>query len=139
MKIYNTLTKQKEEFIPIQKGKVKMYQCGPTFYSTQHIGNLRAAVLGDFIVRSLTALNYKVTFIRNYTDVGHLTSDNDQGEDKLEKASKKENLSPLEIAQKYIDIYEKDSQLLNILTPDYSPRATNHITEIISMTQTLLN
>ncbi len=139
MKIYNTLTKSKQKFKPIKNGKVLMYHCGPTVYWTQHIGNMRAMVLADLIVRSFKYLNYKIKLVRNYTDVGHLTSDSDEGEDKIEKASKRENLNPLEIAEKYIKIFEKDIHLLNVPDADVKPRATEMISEIIKMTQTLLD
>ena len=88
IKIFNTLTRKKEEFKPIKAGEVGFYQCGPTVYWTQHIGNLRAMVLADLARRSLDYLGYKVNFVRNYTDVGHLVSDADEGEDKIEKTAR---------------------------------------------------
>ncbi len=139
VKIYNTLGREKQIFKPLQEGKVSMYQCGPTVYWTQHLGNMRAVVLADLIVRSLRYLDFDVTFVRNYTDVGHLTSDGDEGEDKMEKGVKREGLSPDEIANKYIDIYEKDLKDLNTISPDHKPRATENIEQIIEMTQTLLD
>ncbi len=139
LKIFNTLTKQKENFKPLKKNKVGFYQCGPTVYWTQHIGNMRSVVMADIIDRTLKYLNYDVDFVRNYTDVGHLTSDGDEGEDKLEKAAKKEGLSPKEIAQKYISIYESDIKKLNTLPPTHKPKATEHIQEIIDMVQVLLD
>ena len=129
--LYNTLSRKKEVFRPIKKGQVKFYQCGPTVYWTQHIGNMRAFVLSDFMRRSLSYLGYKVTFIRNYTDVGHLTSDSDVGEDKMEKAVKREGGSPKEIADKYTKIFESDTNDLNILEPDFKPRATEFVADII--------
>ena len=96
----NTLSKRKELFIPITPGKVKLYQCGPTVYWTQHIGNMRAVVITDLLVRTFSYVEYDVSFARNYTDVGHLTSDEDSGEDKMEKGAKREGKTPDEIAQK---------------------------------------
>lgn len=138
LKIKNTLSKKLETFTPIEKNKVRFYQCGATVYSAQHIGNMRAFVLSDFINRSLNYLGYKVNFVRNYTDVGHLTSDGDSGDDKMEKGVKKEKLSPQEIADKYISQIESDSKKLNILKPTAKPKATDYISEQIAMTQNLL-
>lgn len=135
---HNTLTRKKELFKPGNPPSVSMYQCGPTVYWTQHIGNLRAAIMGDVVTRSLTYLGYDVTLIRNYTDVGHLTSDEDEGEDKMEKGARREGVSPEEIAQKYIDRYERDIAALNILPPTICPRATNHVADMIAMTEKLL-
>ncbi len=137
--LFNTLSKEKEVFKPIKNGEVLFYQCGPTVYSTQHIGNLRATVLADTIRRIFTYNNYRVKFARNYTDVGHLTSDGDTGEDKIEKGVKKEGLSPTQIADKYIKIYEDDNKDLNNEEPTYKPRATNYIKEMQTMIKTLLD
>lgn len=139
MQIYNTLTRSLEEFTPIEQNKVRFYQCGPTVYWVQHIGNMRAMVLSDLMRRSLTYLGYEVNFVRNYTDVGHLTSDADTGEDKMEKGSKREGLTPNEIADKYIAIFKKDIALLNIISPSHTPRATEYIKEIIEMVQTIID
>lgn len=136
--LFNTLSKKKELFIPIANGEVIMYQCGPTVYWVQHIGNMRAMVIADILVRTLKYLNYKVTFARNYTDVGHLTSDNDEGEDKMIKGSMREGLTPNEIAQKYIDIFDKDVRELNTLEPDFEPRATDYIPDMITIIKTLI-
>lgn len=142
MQIYNTLTREKEEFKPIKSGEVLFYQCGPTVYWTQHIGNLRAMVLSDIIRRTFIYSGYNVRFVRNYTDVGHLTGDNlgdaDSGEDRMEKGVKREGLSPKEIADKYINIFENDIEELNILPPDHKPRATEYIAEMIDMIQKLI-
>jgi len=138
MMIYNTLTRSKEEFKPIKKGHVLMYHCGPTLYWTQHIGNLRAMVLSDLIVRSLKYMDYKVKLTRNYTDVGHLTSDADTGEDKMEEAAKREELDPQKIADKYLAEYERDIMALNAERPDETPRATECIKEMIEMVAVLL-
>ncbi len=139
LKLYNTFAKKLEEFKPIKKNLVNFYSCGPTVYWTQHIGNLRAVVLADFMVRSLKYLGYKVKLVRNITDVGHLTSDEDQGEDKLEKGAKRENLTPEEIAQKYASIYFADLSKLNVIEPDVVAWATKHVKEMIAMIQTLLD
>lgn len=139
LKIYNTLTKTQEEFKPINPELVSFYQCGPTVYWIQHLGNMRAMVLADFIRRSLSYLGYPVNFARNYTDVGHMTTDDDGGEDKMTKAAKRENLSPLEIANKYIAQFEGDIALLNCLPPDEKPRATEYITQMQEMVQVLLD
>ncbi len=139
LQIYNTQTKQKENFKPINKNKISLYYCGPTVYWTQHIGNLRGASCVDFVVRTLEYLKYKVKYVRNYTDVGHLTSDADIGIDKMEKAAKREALDPIKIANKYIKIYEKDTHELNLSEPDVKPLATKHINEMIEMIEILLN
>jgi cysteinyl-tRNA synthetase len=137
--LYNTLSRQKEEFKPIKKGRVLFYQCGPTVYWTQHIGNLRAAVMSDIIRRTFLYDDYKVKFVRNYTDVGHLVSDGDSGEDKMEKGVKREGLSPIQIADKYIKLFESDNKDLNTLEPDSKPKATEYIKEIQILVQTLLD
>ena len=139
IKIYNTLTKSKDEFKPIKEGEILFYQCGPTVYWTQHLGNMRAMVLADFIRRSLIYLGYDVNFVRNYTDVGHLVSDADEGEDKMEKGAKREGLTPDEIANKYIKIFESDIYDLNTIPPTSTPRATEYIKEIIEMIQVLVD
>jgi len=139
MKVYNTLTRSLEDFKPIVDKKVLFYHCGPTVYWIQHIGNLRAMVWADLIRRSLTYLGYDVKFVRNYTDVGHLTSDQDEGEDKMEKGAKREGLTPKEVADKYIDIFEHDTKALNILEPDFKPRASEYIKPMQEMIQTLLD
>jgi len=139
LKLYNTLSRQKEEFKPIKKGSVSFYHCGPTVYWIQHIGNLRGMFCADIAVRVLKYLDYQVKFVRNYTDVGHLTSDADQGEDKMEKAARQEKTDPQTIAKKYIKIFEQDTKDLNLLEPDEKPRATQYIEQMIEMTQTLLD
>lgn len=136
--LFNTLSRQKELFQPIKKGNVLFYQCGPTVYWTQHLGNLRAATLSDFIRRIFEYDGYNVRFVRNYTDVGHLVSDGDFGEDKMEKGVRREGLSPKQIADKYIGVFENDIKDLNISLPDFTPRATDYIKEIIQMVRILL-
>lgn len=137
--LYNTLTRKKDLFKPIKAGEVSFYQCGPTVYWTQHLGNMRAMVMADLVDRTFKYFGYDVKFVRNYTDVGHLTSDQDAGEDKLEKAAKRENSSPKDISEKYIEIFENDVKELNTLSPDYKPKATEYIDEIKKMVQILLD
>jgi len=116
-----------------------MYHCGPTVYWTQHIGNMRAMVWADLVVRSLKYLGYQVKLTRNYTDVGHLTSDQDEGLDKMEKSAQAEKVSPQQIAEKYIQIFEKDIKALNIQQANYKPRATECIQDMIKTVQILLD
>lgn len=142
LNLYNTLSRKKEEFKPITSGKIGVYHCGPTVYWTQHIGNMRSVVIVDFARRAFMYDGFDVTLVRNYTDVGHLTGDNigdaDTGEDRMEKASKRENITPDEIAQKYIDVYNRDINLLNTLPPTHAPRATEYIGDMILMIEELL-
>ncbi len=133
----NTLTRKKEAFEPLEKGKVKIYSCGPTVYATPHIGNFRAFIFADILRRSLELLGLEVNHVMNITDVGHLTSDSDAGEDKLEKGAKREGISPLEIARKYEDEFLRDLEKLNILKPTQLPRATEHIPEQIELIKKL--
>ncbi|GIW58765.1 MAG: cysteine--tRNA ligase [Candidatus Dojkabacteria bacterium] len=139
LKITNTLTRKKEKFVPIEDKKVRFYQCGPTVYSRQHIGNLSAAVRGDLIRRALKYLGYDVKYVRNITDVGHLVSDGDEGEDKMAKGAKKERLSPQEIAEKYTSLYHNDLQKLNVIPPDVEPKATEYVYKMAEFAQTLLD
>ena len=138
LKLYNTLTRKKEIFKPIKKGLVAFYHCGPTVYWTQHIGNMRGMLCADIVVRTFKYLDYQIKHVRNYTDVGHLTSDQDQGEDKMEKRAKQEKVSPKKIAEKYTKIFEQDVSDLNILEPTEKPKATEHIQDIVDMVQILL-
>lgn len=137
LKLYNTLTRKLEDFVPLNKGKATFYHCGPTVYWTQHIGNLRGMTMGDLLVRTLRRFGYTVTHVRNYTDVGHLTSDADTGEDKMEKGAKREGLTPDAIAQKYIGIFETDTKALNLIEPNFKPRPSKLISEIIAMIRVL--
>lgn len=139
VKLYNTLTRTKELFQPLEAGKIRFYYCGPTVYWTQHLGNMRGMTMADLIVRVLKFNDYQVKLVRNYTDVGHLTSDEDEGEDKMEKASQRENLDPQTIAAKYIQVYEHDTKALNILDPDCKPRASQEISKIIKLVKTLVD
>lgn len=138
LKFYNTLTKKKEEFKSIKKGKVSVYCCGPTVYWYQHIGNLRTYVNEDILRRILEHDGYKVTHIINVTDVGHLTSDTDEGEDKLMKALKREGLpltekAMLKLADKYFDEFKEDFKRLHILMPTKWTKATEHVKDMIDL------
>lgn len=136
--IYNTLSRDKEEFQPIKEDFAGIYVCGPTVYGDPHLGHAKSYVSFDIVVRYLRYLDYKVRYVQNITDVGHLTDDADQGEDKLEKQAKIEQLEPMEIAQKYTFNYFRDMDKLGVKRPDISPRATGHIIEQIEMVKKLL-
>ena len=127
LKIYNTLTRKKEEFKSINPNEVKMYSCGPTVYNFAHIGNLRAYLFMDNLRRVLKYNGYKLTHAMNITDVGHLVSDADEGEDKMLKAARRENKDPFEIADFYTNEFLKDMRKLNIDMPEIICRATQHI------------
>lgn len=129
MKIYNTPDRKVEEFKPIKEGEVKLYTCGPTVYNTPHIGNMASYIYWDLLVRTLKANNYKVKRVLNFTDVGHLTSDGDHGEDKLEKGARRENKTVWEVAQEYIDVYMKYFHALGLTEPDVIARATDYVKE----------
>ena len=138
MKIYNTLTRSVEEFIPHEEGKVKMYTCGPTVYHYAHIGNMRNYVGHDFFEKTLRYLGYEVTRAMNITDVGHLTSDSDSGEDKMLKAVKREHKSAMEIAKFYTEEFFKDFDKLNCKRPEIVVPATGEIDMYIKIIGTLL-
>ena len=127
MKIYNTLTRTKEEFKPNKEGEVRMYTCGPTVYNYAHVGNLRAYLFMDNLRRVLKYNGYKLKHVMNITDVGHLVSDSDEGEDKMLKAARRENKDPYEIAEFYMNAFFKDVKELNIDKPEIIARATEHI------------
>ena len=137
IKLYNTMSRKLEEFKPLQPGKMGFYTCGPTVYWDAHIGNMRTIVNSDIIKRVFIENGYDVTHVMNFTDVGHLTSDGDTGDDKMEKGAARENLSVWDVAQKYIDNFLHDSDLLNIIRPTYTPRATDHIAEQIEQVKQL--
>ena len=139
MKIYNTLTKKIEEFIPIDKYEVKMYTCGPTVYHYAHIGNLRTYIEEDVLEKSLNYLGYPVKRVMNITDVGHLTSDADTGEDKMLKGAQREHKSVLEIAKFYTDVFFEDFKKLNIKKPDTIVPATSLIDEYIKIISKLMD
>ena len=137
IKLYNTLTRKKEIFQPLSDKIVGIYCCGPTVYNYAHIGNLRTYIFEDILRRVLEYNGYQVNHIRNYTDVGHLTSDEDFGEDKIEKSAKQEGRTAWEIADFYIKQFEEDAAALNLLKPDREPRATEHIKEQIELIKIL--
>ena len=139
MKIYNTLSHKVEEFVPYEEGKVKMYTCGPTVYSYAHIGNLRTYIFEDILEKSLRYLGYDVLRCMNITDVGHLTSDSDSGEDKMVKGAKKENKTVLEIAKFYTEAFKRDMEKLHNKWPDIVAPATENIPMYIQIITKLLD
>ena len=138
IQIYNTLTRKKEIFNPIVKNNVGMYVCGPTVYGDPHLGHARPAITFDVVFRYLKHSDYKVRYVRNITDAGHLENDADDGEDKIAKKARLEQLEPMEIAQFYTISYHKAMDALNCLPPSIEPRATGHIIEQIEMVQKIL-
>ena len=138
MRLYNTKSKVVEEFQPNEPGKVGMYTCGPTVYHYAHIGNLRTYICEDVLVRTLAYAGYDVKRVMNITDVGHLTSDADEGEDKMLKGAKREHKTVLEIADFYANAFFSDLKDLNIRMPDVVEPATHCIPEFIHMIEVLL-
>ncbi len=137
--LYNTLSKKKELLEPINKDSVGMYVCGPTVYSDVHLGNIRTFMSFDVIYRYLTYLGYKVRYVRNITDVGHLENDADEGEDKIARKARLEQLEPMEVVQQYTNGFHQVLEMFNLLPPSIEPCATGHIMEQIEMVQDLLN
>lgn len=137
--VYNTLTRQKEQFVPQHPPLVGMYVCGPTVYGEAHLGHARSAITFDVVYRYLQHLGYRVRYVRNITDVGHLENDADEGEDKIAKKARLEQLEPMEVAQQYTNSYHDVLQQLNVLRPSIEPRATGHIPEQIAMVQQILD
>ena len=137
LRLYNTLTRKIEEFKPLKDKEVGMYTCGPTVYDYDHIGHAWNYTLADILRRTLEFDGYKVTQIMNITDVGHLTSDGDTGEDKLEKGARREGKSVWEIAKYYTDIFLKHRKELNLLEPSVICKATDHIPEMIALVKKL--
>ena len=138
MLLYNTLTRQRDEFVPNEPGKVKMYTCGPTVYHYAHIGNLRSYIMEDVLEKYLRYIGYDVTRVMNITDVGHLTSDADTGEDKMLKGARREHKTVMEIAEHYTNAFFEDCKKLNIKTPDVVAPATSCIDEFIRVIESLL-
>lgn len=136
--IYNTLTRRKEEFVPLKAPFVGLYVCGPTVYGDPHLGHTRPAITFDLLYRYLRSLGYKVRYVRNITDVGHLEHDADDGEDKISKKARLEQLEPMEVAQYYADRYHDAMRALNVLPPSIEPHASGHIIEQIEMTKEIL-
>jgi len=137
--LFNTLTKKKENFVPIHAPFVGMYVCGPTVYGDPHLGHARSAITFDVVFRYLLSLGYKVRYVRNITDVGHLENDADAGEDKIAKKARLEQLEPMEIAQYYTNRYHSFMEQLNVRRPSIEPHASGHIIEQIEMIEQILN
>lgn len=137
--IYNTLSRRKEKFEPLKPPFVGMYVCGPTVYGDAHLGHARPAIVFDLVYRYLMHLDYKVRYVRNITDVGHLEHDADSGEDKIAKKARLEQLEPMEIAQYYANSYHRNMDQLNVLRPSIEPLASGHIIDQIKMVKAILN
>lgn len=137
--IYNSLSRSKEVFEPLHPPHVGMYVCGPTVYSDVHLGNVRTFLTFDIVYRYLLHLGYKVRYVRNITDVGHLTDDADEGEDKIAKKALLDNLEPMEVVQKYTNGFHEVMRIFNILPPSIEPTATGHIIEQINMIQAIID
>src|ERR1051325_1328157 len=137
--LYNTLSRKKEKFTPINPPFVGMYVCGPTVYSDVHLGNCRTFISFDIMFRYLTAIGYKVRYVRNITDVGHLEDEvAGEGEDRIEKKARLEKLEPMEIVQRYTFGFREVMSMFNVLPPSIEPSATGHILEQIEMTKLIL-
>jgi cysteinyl-tRNA synthetase len=139
LKIYNTLSREKEEFVPLTPGRVHIYVCGPTVYSHAHIGHAKSYISFDVVVRYFRYLGYKVKYVQNITDVGHLLGDSDEGEDRILKKAREEQADPMQIAQTYTWSWFDDMDALGVLRPDISPHATGHIIEQIELIKTLID
>ena len=139
LSIHNTLTRKKEAFVPLKAPFVGLYVCGPTVYGDPHLGHARPDITFDLLFRYLRATGYKVRYVRNVTDVGHLENDADEGEDKISKKARLEQLEPMEVAQYYTDRYHDAMRQLNVLPPSIEPRASGHIIEQIAMVRTILD
>ena len=136
--VYNTLTRKKEEFVPLNPPHVGMYVCGPTVYGDAHLGHARPAITFDVLFRYLQHIGYKVRYVRNITDVGHLENDADEGEDKIAKKARLEQLEPMEVVQFYLNRYHKAMEALNVLSPSIEPHASGHIIEQIEYVKKIL-
>ena len=136
--LYNTLSRTKQPFKPLQPGHVGMYVCGPTVYGDAHLGHARPAITFDILFRYLQHLGYKVRYVRNITDVGHLEHDADSGEDKIAKKARLEQLEPMEVVQHYLNRYHRDMEALNVLPPSIEPHASGHIIEQIEYVKRIL-
>jgi cysteinyl-tRNA synthetase len=139
LSIYNSLSRKKEVFKPINSPYVGLYVCGPTVYSNVHLGNVRTFLTFDIVYRYLIFLDYKVRYVRNITDVGHLTGDSDDGEDKIGKKARLENLEPMEVVQQYTNDFHDVMRVFNILPPSIEPTATGHIVEQIEMIKEIMD
>ena len=136
--LYNTLTRQKEKFVPLERDRVGIYVCGPTVYNDSHIGHAKSYVSFDVMVRFLRFAGYKVTYVQNITDVGHLTDNADEGDDKIENVAKRDRIDPMEIVELYMRSYFDDMDKLGVQRPNISPRATGHIVEQIELVKKLI-
>src|SRR5436189_6149418 len=139
LSLYNSYSRKKEVFVPLTPGHAGVYVCGPTVYSDVHLGNCRTFISFDLIYRYLLHLGYKVRYVRNITDAGHLEGDRDEGEDKFTKKAKLEQLEPMEIVQKYTVGFHDVMRLFNTLPPNIEPTATGHISEQIEMTKPIID
>ncbi len=139
LSIYNTLHRRKEQFVPLHEPHVGLYVCGPTVYGDAHLGHARPAITFDILFRYLTHLGYKVRYVRNITDVGHLEHDADEGEDKIAKKARLEQLEPMEVVQHYLTRYHQAMEKLGVLPPSIEPMASGHIIEQIALTQRILD
>ncbi|MDR2805122.1 MAG: cysteine--tRNA ligase [Dysgonamonadaceae bacterium] len=136
--VYNTLSRKKETFVPLHPGRVGLYVCGPTVYGDPHLGHARPAITFDILFRYLSHIGYKVRYVRNITDVGHLVNDADSGEDKIAKKARLDNLEPMEVAQYYLNRYQKAMEALNVLPPSIEPHASGHVIEQIQLVNEIL-
>ena len=139
LELYNTLTREKQTFVPLNEGHVGMYVCGPTVYGDAHLGHARPAITFDILFRYLKHLGYKVRYVRNITDVGHLENDADEGDDKVAKKARLEQLEPMEVVQRYLNNYHRDMEALNVLPPSIEPHASGHIIEQIEYIKRILD
>jgi len=139
LKIYNSLTGKKELLKPINKESVGMYVCGPTVYSNVHLGNVRTFMSFDIIYRYLLHLGFKVRYVRNITDAGHLENDSDNGEDRISKKARIEEIEPMEVVQRYTVDFHNTLNEFNLLPPSIEPTATGHIIEQIEIIKTILD
>jgi cysteinyl-tRNA synthetase len=137
--VHNSITRQKESFQPLNPPYVGMYVCGPTVYGEPHLGHAKSYVSFDVIYRYLQHLGYRVRYVQNITDVGHLTDDSDDGEDKIQKQSKVEQLEPMEVVEHYMNAYFYYMDMLNQKRPSITPRPSGHIPEQIQYIQDLIN
>ena len=138
LKVYNTLTRQREGFVPLHPGFVGIYVCGPTVYDDAHIGHAKGYISFDIVVRYLRYLGYRVRYVQNITDVGHLTDDADEGEDKILQRAARDEVQPMELVEAFMRSYFEDMDALNVVRPDISPRASGHILEQIELIKVLL-
>src|SRR5210317_951894 len=138
LRLYNSLSKVKEEFKPINPGHIGMYVCGPTVYSNVHLGNCRTFMSFDMIYRYLKFLGYKVRYVRNITDAGHLENDAESGEDKISKKARLEQLEPMEVVQQYTVDFHKILDQFNMIPPSIEPTATGHIVEQIEIIKEII-